>query len=203
MKMTISPVTAALILAAAVTVEFVVAVTVSSRFLPWTAAVNLAMFLCLCLYGIFLARLSGQALRAIAAPLLILASVLAVAESPAGFVVPATAVLSWVRSGICFQGPIFRRLASETATCPAGLAWAALLHPADLLTGWAMGVWMFFLVQALYFLTIDPGEIRATADTAPDGAAAARIRAAELLREQRLERVFAALELSSRRDLDK
>jgi hypothetical protein len=93
-------------------------------------------------------------------------------------------------------------MASETVTSPAGLALVALLHPVGL-TGWAMGIWMFFLIQALYFMAIDTGEIRLKSDSASDREATVRDRAAELLREQRLERVFAALELSSCQDLDK
>jgi hypothetical protein len=189
--------------AAATTVEFVAVVLMSSRFVPWSAALNLSMFLCLSLYGMFLGRLSGKTIREIAPPFLILACVLVIAESPIGFIVPAAAVLAWVRSGICFSGTVFRRTVSEAATVPAGLALIAVLHPTGL-TGWAMGVWMFFLFQALYLLSIDPDEIRTKPDSVPDREAATlRGRAVELRREQRLERLFATLELSSHGDSDR
>jgi len=202
MKMSISPVTAAVMAAAAVTVEFVVVVLVSSRVLSWPAAVNLALFLGVFLYAVFLSTLSGRALRALLPPLMILATVLPAARSPAAFVVPAAAVLSWVRSGVCFQGPLRRRMASETLASAAGFAAAALMHPL-VLTEWAIFVWMFFLVQSLYFLVIDPGDIRSKADPALEREESVRARAAELLRQQRLERVFAELELSSCRDSDR
>jgi len=127
--------------------------------------------------------------------------VLAVAGSLAGFVIPAAAGLCWIRSGICFPGPIARRVVAETLTGGAGLLLCAVLQPPGL-TGQVLGLWMFFLIQALYFVIIDtaPGPRGEGADRDPRQTVRSRVQA--LLREQKLERAFEELQLSSRRSSD-
>jgi hypothetical protein len=128
-------------------------------------------------------------------------AVLAVAGSLAGFVIPAAAGLCWIRSGICFPGPLVRRIFAEALTVAAGLALVGGLHPAGL-TGWTLGLWMFFLIQALYFVIIDtaPGPRGESADRDPRQTVRSRVQA--LLREQKLERAFEELQLSARRSSD-
>ena len=64
-------------------------------------------------------------------------------------------MLSWIRSGICFKRkPLAKRLAAETGL---GLGSGLLVFsavPAVTLNG-ALGVWLFFLIQALYFVLFD------------------------------------------------
>jgi len=197
----ISPINASLIFAAAAALLFAAVMSLPFRLAPRSTTLNAAMFLCLAGYAALLSRLSGKGLRVLFAPFLILSAVLAVAGSVAGFVVPAAAGLAWIRSGICFSGPIARRVVAETLTGGAGLLLCVVLQPPGL-TGRVLGLWMFFLIQALYFVIIDtaPGLRGESADRDPRQTVRSRVQA--LLREQKLERAFEELQLSARRSSD-
>ena len=165
------------------------------RPIPRTTALNAAIFLCLAACSAFLTRSSGRSLRALFAPLFMLAAVLAVAGSVSGFVVPAAAGLSWIRSGICFQGSMPRRVCAEAVTCGAGLALAWLLQPPGPY-GWALSIWMFGLIQALYFVLVDAESSGRPELTVRERIEEVHCRADVLLREQKLERAFEKLGLS-------
>lgn len=194
MKYKFSPVAASVIFAAAGALLFAAVMSLPVRRIPRPTVLNTALFLGLAAYAGFLARLSGKHHRDLFAPLLIVSAVLAAAGSVTGFVIPAAATLSWVRSGICFPGPVVRRVFAEAITCAAGLALAWMLQPPGLY-GWALSVWLFWLMQSLYFLAIDsefpclperPARLRFVT---------AHRRAETLLREQKLERAFEELDL--------
>lgn len=197
----ISPITATVIFGAGAALLLAGAMSLPLRRIPGPTILNGAMFLCLAAYAVLLVRLSKRPTRALVAPLLVLSSVLSVAASVTGFVVPAAAGLAWIRSGICFQGPIVRRVAAEALTAAAGLAICAALRPPGA-GGWVLGLWMFFLVQALYFVIIDaaPIALRKQPDQGPRQPLRSRTQA--LLREQKLERAFAELDLSTHRGSD-
>ncbi len=190
----ISPITATAIFGGAAALLSAGAISLPLHFAAWPARLNTALFLCLAAYAALLARLSGKPGRALAAPLLLLSAVLASADSVTGFVIPAAAGLAWIRSGVCFPGPVVRRAAAEILTMAAGLALCGVLRPSGI-AGWALGLWMFFLIQALYFAFVDPAP-------AQDPRQALRSRAQALLRERKLERAFSELQLSSQRDSD-
>jgi len=119
--------------------------------LPGPMALRLTVWLALALYGLLLSRWAGRGVAGIAFPLLLLL-VCALAGVPSAlFLVLAAAVLSWVRSGVCFPGPLFRTLAAELLVSLGGGALVLSLDPHSALT-WALGFWLFFLVQALYFV---------------------------------------------------
>ena len=195
MNLKISPLAAAVIFAAAAAVLVAAATILPLRPIPRTTALNAAIFLCLAAYSAFLARSSGRSLRSLSAPLFMLAAVMAVAGSVTGFVVPAAAGLSWIRSGICFSGSMPRRVCAEAIACPAGLALAWLLQPPGTYGG-ALSIWMFGLIQALYFVVVDAERTALPEKKGQDGMAQAHRRAGALLREQRLERAFEEIGLS-------
>lgn len=189
----ISPITAAVVFAGAAALLSGAALSLPLGFPGWPARLNSAMFLCLAAYAAWLAQLSARPIRAVAAPLLMLAVVPFVAAAPAGFALPAAAGLAWVRSGICFPGPVARRAAAETITAAGGLALCAALRPPGT-AGWALAVGMFFLVQALYFAIVDPVPASCWGRSSGDPRAFLHTRTQELLREQRLERAFSELQ---------
>jgi hypothetical protein len=195
MKPKISPLAASVIFAAAAAVLVAAATILPLRPIPRTTALNAALFLCLAAYSAFLARSSGRSLRALFAPLFLLATLMAVAGSVTGFVVPAAAVLSWVRSGICFTGSMPRRVCAETIACAAGLALAWLLQPPGPY-GWVLSTWMFGLIQSLYFVVVDAERTGLPEKQGQDKMAKTYRRADTLLREQKLERAFEELGLS-------
>jgi len=195
MKTKISPAASTVIFTAAVATLMAVVTILPLRSIPRPTATNAAIFLCLTAYSAFLARWSGRSLRALFAPLFMLAAVMAVAGSVTGFVVPAAAGLAWVRSGICFSGSMPRRVCAEAIACPAGLALAWLLQPPGTYGG-ALSIWMFGLIQALYFVVVDAERTALPEKKGQDGMAQAHRRAGALLREQRLERAFEEIGLS-------
>jgi hypothetical protein len=153
-------------------------------------AKNALLFLCLTAYSAFLARSSGRPLGALLGPLFILATVLSTAASVTGFVFPAVAGLSWIRSGLCFKAPIARRMGAEALICAGGLTLSWLLLPPGP-CGEGLGLWMFGLIQALYFWVVNP-ELK---DALEDEMAQTHRRAASLLQERKLERAFEKLGL--------
>jgi hypothetical protein len=171
-------------------------------FLKRSTMLNLALFLCLAAYAALLARMSRTSIRALAGPFLLLAAVLAVATSAGGFALPAAAGLAWIRSAICFRGPLARRLVAETLAAAAGLAVCAGLRPPSV-TGWVLAVWMFFLIQALYFIIVEAPPAARGEPPARDPHETMRRRAQALLREQKLESAFAELQLSAHLRPDK
>lgn len=191
---TLSPIAAAVIFAAGAALLVAAALNLPLGFMTRLTALNSTMMLCLATYAVLLARMSARPIRAIAAPVLMLAAVLPVASSVTGFLVPAAAGLSWIRSGICFPGPVARRIVAEAILSAAGLALCAVLSPPGIL-GWALGLWMFFLIQALYFVVFADLPFRRSEPLGPEARHALRSRAQALLREQKLERAFEDLQL--------
>jgi fatty acid desaturase len=77
-------------------------------------------------------------------------------HSTAIFLFLVFATLSWIRSGICFRKkPFVQRLATEIALGSA-VALLAVGAVPGLTPEWALGVLMFFLIQALYFVLLEP-----------------------------------------------
>jgi hypothetical protein len=194
MNQKISPIAASLIFAAAAALLLAAATLLPLRPISRTTATNSAIFLCLAAYAVSLARSNGRGLRALFAPLLMLAAVLAVAGSVTGFVLPAAAGLCWIRSGICFPGSMLRRVCAETLTCPAGLALVWLLQPPGPYGG-ALGMWMFGLIQSLYVVAIDAERTVRHEPFPRERREKNHCRAETLLREHKLERAFEELGL--------
>jgi len=195
MNSKISPVAASVIFAAAAAVLVAAVTLLPLRPMPRLTATNATIFLCLAAYSAFLARSGGRSLRALFAPLFMLATVMAVAGSVAGFVVPAAAGLSWIRSGICFTGSMPRRVCAETIACAAGLALVWWLQPPGPY-GWPLSIWMFGLIQSLYFVVVDAERSGLPEPNVRERLEKAHGRVGILLREQKLERAFEELGLS-------
>ena len=88
-------------------------------------------------------------------PLLLLFLSAFLIESETVFLFTALVILSWIRSGICFKKkPLLKRLGAEAGLCLAGvlLVYGVVPGPTPVL---ALGVWLFFLIQALYFVLFE------------------------------------------------
>jgi hypothetical protein len=121
----------------------------------WPLAFKLGLWLDLAIYTLLLVRWSGARLATVLFPLCILLGAAVWPWSQAGFFLLGLGILSWIRSGICFKAPLLRRITAETLTAAGGAVMVAAWGPASPLT-WALGLWLFFLVQALYFFMM-PG----------------------------------------------
>jgi hypothetical protein len=155
-----------------------VSVALSYVFL-WPTALRMTLWFCLASYGCLLARWGKVNFASIFFPLLIVFLFVFWGNSARLFLLLSLGVLSWIRSGICFQRPLRRMLGTELFLSVGGGALVAFFMPHSPAT-WAMGLWMFFLIQSLYFLVVrDLGDRRQ--DVSLDPFEQARRRAEEIL----------------------
>ena len=130
-------------------------------------------------YALMLVRWSGRGLTDIIFPLLVLGGVGAVLPRAGVVFILTLAILSWVRSGICYPCSGFQALFREGLLCGGGGLVLALWGPSTPLF-WALGIWLFSLVQALFFVLFEPGRQSAVRPPA-DPFEQARRRIEELL----------------------
>jgi hypothetical protein len=123
--------------------------------LPWPLRYHLVLWALWSGYSIFLCRWAFKQLPSIVLPTFLMLLTAFFIQSTTAFTFMALVLLSWIRSGICFnRTPAGKRLAAEIGLgLGTGLAVSAVL-PAATLTG-ALGVWLFFLIQALYFVLFE------------------------------------------------
>jgi hypothetical protein len=123
-------------------------------FFPSHWALGMTLWACVAAYGFFLIRWHGKHPLTLLFPVLILLYAVFAINSADVFLPLACAVLSWIRSGICFNGPIGKKLLVEIFLC-LGLCFVLILLAPNSALNWALAVWLTFLVQALYFAIFD------------------------------------------------
>ena len=124
-------------------------------FMSRPAGLHLTLWALLAGYGVFLTRWSSAPVRSIGSPFLLLLAAAIIIRSTPVFLFSAFAVLSWIRSGICYtKTPIVRRFGAEIVLGSASALLAAGAVP-GITPAWALGVLMFFLIQALYFVLFE------------------------------------------------
>jgi len=126
-----------------------------SRLVFWPLAFQLSFWAMLAGYTVLLSRWAFRPLKAIALPLLLLLGSVFLIQSATVFLFAALVTLSWFRSGICFRKtPLAKRLVAELGL---GLTTSLLIF--GIVPGvnlvWALGMWLFFLIQALYFVLLE------------------------------------------------
>ena len=119
----------------------------------WSPAFKLVLWLDLSVYAILLARWSGQRTTSVIFPLALLLGAALWPGGPTAFLLLGLGVLSWIRSGVCFRDAPVRAAAAEAATAAGGAGLVSFLGPHTALT-WAVSIWLFALVQALYFFLV-------------------------------------------------
>jgi len=130
-------------------------------------------------YALMLVRWSGRGLAEIVFPVLVLGAVGA-ALPRTGVVFGLTlAILSWIRSSICYPRSGFQALFREGLLCGGGGLVLALWGLSGPLS-WALGIWLFSLVQALFFVLFEPGA-PGMENPLPDPFEQARCRIEEIL----------------------
>jgi len=130
-----------------------------NTFFVWSSAVCLSLWLFLAGYAILLSHWHQKELISSVFPLLLLVPTIFLSNSMALFFILALMVISWIRSGICFQKPGALGLAVELLLCFIGAVLVQVFTPGSVFA-WAVGVWMFFLVQALYFVFFEQTDNR-------------------------------------------
>lgn len=130
-------------------------------------------------YVLLLARWGRVGVTTILIPLGLPLIPVALGGAPSIFFLILLGVLSWIRSGIAFPGGMFRKGGAEAVLCMGGallVGWHLPLTPLR----WALGIWLFFLVQSLYFLFLN-AEFEKSHSTGEDPFERARRRAEEIL----------------------
>jgi len=116
---------------------------------------HLSLWVLLVGYAVMLSRWVSRPLKSICLPLLLLLVSAFLINSVTAFLFIALVILGWIRSGICFKGkpPLKRLLAELGLGLIAGLLVSGAVPGATLLA--ALGVWLFLLIQALYFVLFE------------------------------------------------
>ena len=123
----------------------------------WPMALELAIWCDLAIYAVLLSRWSRTRAAAIVFPLALLLGVAFWPRTHAGFLLMALGIFSWIRSGICFRDTPLRALTAELATILGGSMLVVFWWPQSIVS-WALAVWLFFLVQSVYFFIIPANE---------------------------------------------
>jgi hypothetical protein len=134
----------------------------------WPLGFQLSFWALLAGYAVLLSRWASRPLKAIGLPLLLLLGSAFLIQSATAFLFAALVTLSWIRSGVCFRRkPLVKRLAAELGLgLIAGLLVSGAMPGVNLV--WALGVWLFFLIQALYFVLFEyQGNLRTKIDVDP------------------------------------
>jgi hypothetical protein len=117
----------------------------------WPLGTQLTLWILLAGYAVLLSRWASRPLRSIGLPLLLLLLAAFLIESATVFLFSAIVMLSWIRSGTCFKRkPIVKEMGLGLAS---GLLVSGAVPGVTLV--WALGVWLFFLIQALYFVLFE------------------------------------------------
>jgi hypothetical protein len=118
------------------------------------------------IYGFLLTRWGEKSALSILFPLVLLLIIIFVVKPNSAFLLFALVIFSWIRSGICFQKPFSRVLPIELLLTSGGAVLAAWFTPDSMFTR-ALGIWMFFLVQSLYFVFLDHKNLKENASSDP------------------------------------
>ncbi len=151
MNITRRPVAVTIVFGLVCGLLFIPISTAFSFFIYRPIALSLTIWGYFALYGIFLARWGKVSVSSIVFPLLLLLIFVYWRSSNIAFLFLALGILSWIRSGICNRGSLFKILCGELAISFGGGALVANFTPHSALD-WAIGIWLFFLVQSLYFV---------------------------------------------------
>lgn len=125
-----------------------------SYVVSWSIALCIIFWGYLSAYSYMLTNWSKKSFLLNIFPLLLVLVAIFWTDSISAFLLIALGVFSWIRSGICYPKHFIRRLFAEIALSLGGGALVAILTPISVFS-WAMAVWLFFLVQALYFVIFE------------------------------------------------
>ena len=119
----------------------------------WPFLFRLTIFAIVAAYSFILASWADRKPISVFFPLVFLFVFTFGRSTSATFLLLSLGMLSWIRSGICFKKDFPRSLGAEIIFAIGGGALVAYFNPQGALA-WAMGIWMFFLIQALYFMAM-------------------------------------------------
>ena len=127
---------------------------VLSSLISWSSAICLTFWLFLAGYAFVLSKWSKRKFLSSAFPLMFLCLSIFLVKSITAFFLLSLIVTSWIRSGIYFQGSVGIKLSMEILLCAIGGILITIYTPSATFSG-GLVIWMFFLVQTLYFIIFD------------------------------------------------
>ena len=122
--------------------------------IPWPRVICLTLWFCLAGYAIMLNLWSEKIRKQTVFPLLILLPAIFLNNSIVLFFILAVIAAGWIRSGICYPKTGARGIAVELLLGFLAVLLVMVLTPGSVFA-WALGTWMFYLIQALYFIFFD------------------------------------------------
>jgi len=121
---------------------------------PGLTAFRLTLWIYLAAYGLLMVSWSKKRISAVVFPLLLALITLFGIDSTSAFLWVVMGIFSWIRSGICYPTQFKNRIIAETVLCIGAGGLVGSFAPVSMFN-WAIAVWMFFLVQALYFVIFE------------------------------------------------
>lgn len=114
----------------------------------------LILWLYTAVYAVLLSRWGKNSIFSIGFPLLLLFVMAFQVDSVTVFYLLSLAITSWIRSGICFKNPSGLQILVEVLLCGFGSILVLMFTP-DSEFAWMSCIWLFFLIQAFYFLVFE------------------------------------------------
>lgn len=123
---------------------------------PWVWPMLFQLFLAanLLIYSTLLCRWSRTGVSVLFFPALFAALAVIWPNGHLPFLAVILAMLSWIRSDICYQDARFRALLTEGMMLIGGVGFLLFRRP-DSIFALPLSVWLFFLVQSLYFYLVE------------------------------------------------
>ena len=146
----------------------------------WPFIFRLTLFSYLAVYSLILTKCGNTKRLSVAFPLLFLSVFIFYQSSISAFLLLTLGMLSWIRSGICFQNAFGKSIWSDVIFSIGGGALVACLNPLTTIS-WALGIWLFFMVQSLYFIFLTQSDTINDVFYKPDAFDQARIRAERVI----------------------
>lgn len=113
-------------------------------------AFRLLIWLGLAGYGLFLTGWGEVRRVSLLFPLGMAAAMAFIAPTPEIFLLLSLVTLAWIRSGVSFPGGPFRSVAAELFLTLGGAGLVMVFAPRTPVQ-WALGIWLFFVIQSLFF----------------------------------------------------
>ncbi len=131
-------------------IGFLPAMAALPLWIPRQLAFLVLGWCCLGIYSLMLCRWGGKSVNVILFPLLMTAAVIFLGNWITAYPI-LLATFCWIRSGICMQQTPFKGFIKELSI---GFGGGLLLYHLDphSLFGRSLSIWLFFLLQSLYFL---------------------------------------------------
>lgn len=118
------------------------------------STINLTLWLYTSGYALLLSRWSKKPILSAGFPLLFLFVTAFLVDSTTAFYLLSLVVISWIRTGIYFRNPGGIKRMVELLLCVFGGIPPAMFTPGTAFA-WMLSIWMFFLIQSLYFVIFE------------------------------------------------